>query len=139
MIFAEQIGAFIEDLYCIVEMTPSLLSTIRRHLPRQRLLRACFDMAFSPSDDLREWAKDEDNLGGGSPHIRGAWMFLDALQKMARVDGQCIRRGCKRRRSGRCKTCQTADYCDVQCQAQCVFIHFNSDGSEGREFTHRTM
>lgn len=114
----EQIGDLLDEIQNHLEMLPSILPAFRRQLPRPRLLRACFEVAFVPNEHFRQWAKEDEDASAIVPSIRGAWMWLDAIDKLCRVDKQCMRRGCKKRRSGRCSACRTVDYCNVECQRQ---------------------
>lgn len=120
------IGMLLNEIQSHVEMLPGVLPVVRRQLPRPRFMRACLDIAFAPNSFLRHWANNNQDAYGSIPTIRGAWMWLDVIDQRSRVVGHCMKRGCKKWRHGRCKSCHTVDYCSVECQAQSVFAfcHF---------------
>lgn len=117
----DQVGDILDELQNHVAMLPAVLPVVRRQFPRPRFMRTCLEMAFAPNAFLRRQAKeDEEDAAGWVPSIRGAWMWLNAIDEMSRVEGQCMRRGCRARRHWRCKACQTVEYCSVACQVQFV-------------------
>lgn len=101
-----------------VRLTPSALAIIRHHLPRPRLLRACLDMAFASSLTLRRRVRRQGANTVG--FVRGAWMLLDLLCYQAQIHRECMRRGCRRKRTARCKACGTTEYCSEECQTAYV-------------------
>lgn len=99
----------------LLKTTPSLLHIIRPYFPRPSLLRLTLYMAFNSSYEIDSWL---DNRPDAVQIIRGAWQFVDALEQLSHVDKHCMRRGCKRRRTGRCKACATVEYCSRECQTK---------------------
>lgn len=114
----------------LLAQQPSLLSSLRVHLPRPRCLRALLDAEYVgrgkppppqviPRDALPLTLPDTTV----TQHIR-PWLYWDMIQEMCQMQKQCMRRGCKNRRRARCGGCKMMEYCGHPCQKQCVFTSF---------------
>lgn len=106
-----------------VDREPSSLPLIRGHFPRPRLLRALLDIAFAPNDVLLDHASSQ-SLPAEAKEIRESWMHVDTITSMGHIYGRCMRRGCSKKRSARCKACRLVDYCGSECQARYVRSSF---------------
>ncbi|EIM89088.1 uncharacterized protein STEHIDRAFT_145826 [Stereum hirsutum FP-91666 SS1] len=102
----------------LVEAAPSVLHLLRPRFPQNLLLRTCLVLAFDPSPLLQEWALDNTSNVFATCEIRRGWISVNALNELARMDRQCARAGCKKRRRVRCKACRTAEYCGYECQVK---------------------
>lgn len=114
----------------LIHDIPSVLPLVRPHMPRPRLLRGSLDVVFAPNDIFRTRAPaGSDSLEPSralflmaASRVSTVWMAIGAIHEMSQINGQCMRRGCTRRRVSRCKACQTTEYCDIQCQRLYVSI-----------------
>ncbi|EIM88988.1 uncharacterized protein STEHIDRAFT_109287 [Stereum hirsutum FP-91666 SS1] len=118
------VSGFIQNLTILVLDVPSVIPLVRPHMPRPRLMREYLDIMFSPNDIFRARAPaGSDSLEPSRAlfllavsRASTVWMAMDALDYTCQITGQCMRRGCTRRRVSRCKACKTTEYCDIQCQ-----------------------
>lgn len=105
---------------------PSVLPSIRIHLPRPRTLRALLESLFlGPGKPLpgRHVAFPRDYfpiVKSDDPNMRlmPPWSYWRDLEATSQMNKECMRRGCTHRGKKICVDCKQTVYCGGECQKQ---------------------
>lgn len=113
-----QVHGLIQALRVTVQQQPSTLTLLRPQLPRPRILHTFLNTVYHSR--LANTGLEQAVRRTQIEQLIQTWSHYCALERMCLVEGQCMRRGCKKRRRGQCKDCRTTQYCSGLCQKQCV-------------------
>ncbi|EIM84361.1 uncharacterized protein STEHIDRAFT_170075 [Stereum hirsutum FP-91666 SS1] len=105
-----RISSIAEALVVLIQKSPKVLPSLRTHFPRPKMVREWLVLSrISPSGGRNT---------SSQVSLNGRWHSIVHLEAICLVDGQCMRRGCRRRWRGQCKDCRSTRYCGRKCQKE---------------------